>query len=210
MQRCYIPTCRLARVVAIAVVDTVVAPYLAHEEGQGLRVLGDVGDDAALADAVVCELLRIARVLVGSHGGDAGLLEADEGALGLVLLAPEVWSMLETRRLEGQDCGRTSGRRRNGVWVDAVGVVEAGLGSDDAGRGSNAEGEDGTHGGGVGGVWVKWERAGGEVGGRSSRGKEAGDKGIAVSDRQECGRRWQISTTNVRMGRGSKREQQHE
>jgi hypothetical protein len=47
---------------------------------------------------------------------------------------------------------RTSVRRGDGVWVDAVGVVGAGLSSGQAGRSSNAEGEDGTHGGGVGGV----------------------------------------------------------
>jgi hypothetical protein len=150
MPRCNIPTCLLARVVAVAIVAALVAPYLAHEEGEGLRVLGDVGDDSVLADAVVCELLRIARVLLGGHGGHAGLLETDERALGLVLLAPEVWCMLRDCSLEGKGNGRTSGRRRNGIRVDAVLVVEPGLGSDQAGRGSNAEGEDGTHGGGVG------------------------------------------------------------
>jgi hypothetical protein len=51
-----------------------------------------------------------------------------------------------------QCIARTSVRRGDGVWVDAVGVVEVGLSSNQAGRSSNAEGEDGTHGGGVGGV----------------------------------------------------------
>jgi hypothetical protein len=128
--------CRLACVVAVAVVAALLAPCLAHEEGESLRVLGDVGDNAVLADTRVCELIRVARVLVGGHRGHAGLLETDEGALGLVLLAPVV-----------------SVRRGNGIWVDAVGVVEAGLGSDQAGRSSNAEGEGGgTHGSGGGGV----------------------------------------------------------
>jgi hypothetical protein len=90
---CNLRTCRLACVVTVAVVAALLAPCLAYEEGESLRVLGDVGDNAVLADAGVCELVRVARVLVGGHGGDAGLLETDEGALGLVLLAPVVWGM---------------------------------------------------------------------------------------------------------------------
>lgn len=78
----------LACVVAVAASYAFVAPCLADEEGEGLRVLGDVGDNTVLADAGVCEIIRIALVLLGGHRSDAGLLEADEGALRLVLLAP--------------------------------------------------------------------------------------------------------------------------
>ncbi len=43
----------LAEVVAVAVGDALVAPFLAEEEREGLGVLGDVGGEAVAADAGV-------------------------------------------------------------------------------------------------------------------------------------------------------------
>lgn len=44
-------------VVAVAVVDALIAPRLADEEGEGLRVLGNVGGDAVFANAGVGQLV---------------------------------------------------------------------------------------------------------------------------------------------------------
>lgn len=75
-----------------AVLDALGAPGLADVEGQGLRVHGDVGRDAVIADAVVRQVIRVAVVGLGGHGGDAGLLQADERALRLLVLAPGGWA----------------------------------------------------------------------------------------------------------------------
>lgn len=42
-----------AGVVAVAAGDTLIAPLLTDVEGEGLRVFGDVGGDAVLANARV-------------------------------------------------------------------------------------------------------------------------------------------------------------
>lgn len=77
-----------ACIVTVAVLGAVVTPLLADEEGQGLRVLSNVGNNAVLAHAAVGQIVGIARVRLSGHRGDSGLLEADERALCLVLLAP--------------------------------------------------------------------------------------------------------------------------
>jgi hypothetical protein len=165
----------LACVVAVAASYAVVAPCLADEEGEGLRVLGDVGDNAVLADAGVCELIRIALVLLGGHGGHAGLLKADEGALRLVLLAPVRCRRLEMCLVKSRANVHTSVRRRHALRINSVGVVVLGLllGSDKAGGSSNAEGEDGTHGEGLGGVEAGWRKRHWTVGQRRRRRKRS-------------------------------------
>ena len=85
---CSIPALVLAGVVAVAVVDTVTAPLLADVEGECLRVLGDVGRDAVLADARVGQGLGVAVVVASGQGVDTRLLGADEWALCLVLVTP--------------------------------------------------------------------------------------------------------------------------
>jgi hypothetical protein len=52
-----------ASVVAVAVGHALVAPLLADVERKGLRVLGDVGRDAVLANARVGQLVRVALVV---------------------------------------------------------------------------------------------------------------------------------------------------
>jgi hypothetical protein len=84
-----------AGVGTVAGCDALVAPFLADEEGQCLRVLRDVGRDTVIADAAVGQGIRIAFVVLSGHGGDAGLLEADEGALGLVLGTPVICRVLD-------------------------------------------------------------------------------------------------------------------
>lgn len=79
----------LAGVVASAVCNAVVSPLLADEEREGLRVLCDIGYYAVFANASVGQSCRVARVFFGRHGGNAWLLEADEGTLGDVLVTPE-------------------------------------------------------------------------------------------------------------------------
>lgn len=74
-------------VVAAAVADTLGAPFLAEEEGEGLRVHGDVGRDAVGADAVVGQGVGVTVVGVGC-GRVAGGLEADEWAFGDLRCAP--------------------------------------------------------------------------------------------------------------------------
>lgn len=87
-----LPTGALAGGIVATVVDAVVSPLLADEEGQRLRVLGNVGRDAVVADALVGEVVRVAAVFLRGHGGDARLLQTDEGALGGVLRAPVIWT----------------------------------------------------------------------------------------------------------------------
>lgn len=77
-------------VVTIAVGDTVGAPLGADEVGHGLRVLCDVGRRVVFADALEFERVRVTVVGDCVLGRDTGLLEADEWALRLLLLAPEV------------------------------------------------------------------------------------------------------------------------
>jgi hypothetical protein len=50
-----------AGVVAVAVGDTLVTPFLADEERKSLRVLGDVGGDTVLANAAVGQLVLLER-----------------------------------------------------------------------------------------------------------------------------------------------------
>jgi len=120
----------LAAVVAVAVLDASVSPLLADEVWQCLGVLCDVGRDTVLTDAGVGKSVGVAVVLLGGHGVDAGLLEADERALSPVLVTPVIPSRLLNR--VGVD----------GVWVVQLGGV---LSSDQASEGGDAEGEDGTH-----------------------------------------------------------------
>jgi len=129
-----------------AVLDAVVAPLLADVEGQGLAVLGDVGGDVVLAHAAVLERVGVALVLVGGHGGHAGLLQADERALRLLVEAPCVWHMLGWSSRNGTG-KRTSVTGRDAVGVNGVGVVELGrvLAGGETGESSNAEGDGGTH-----------------------------------------------------------------
>lgn len=120
----------LAGVVTVAVINAVVAPLLADEEGEGLRILGDVGNDAVLAHTLVGQVIGIAGILGRGHGGDAGLLKANERALSLILAAPVVSVALG-----------------DGIGVDRVWVVELGraLGSCEASKGGSAEGKGRTH-----------------------------------------------------------------
>lgn len=83
-----VPAVALASVVALAGSNTLVTPGLADEERECLRVLCDVGNDAILTHAGVGQGISVAVVLLGAHGGDTGLLEADEGALSPVLITP--------------------------------------------------------------------------------------------------------------------------
>jgi hypothetical protein len=76
------------------VLDAVVSPLLADVERQSLTVLGDVGGHVVLAHAAVLERVGVALVLVGGHGCDAGLLQADQRTLGFLVEAPCVWDML--------------------------------------------------------------------------------------------------------------------
>lgn len=133
----------LAGRVIAAVVNAVVSPLLANEEGQGLGVFGDVWGDTVVANTVVGQVVGIAVICLCAHGVDARLLEADERALCRVLRAPVI-----------------SGGLGNGVWVDCVRIVHlrSCLSSSEASQGGNAESEDGTHdgdyGNGGGGVDV--------------------------------------------------------
>lgn len=85
-----IPASALASAVTVAVGNAVVSPLLADEVWQGLRVLGDVGRDTVVTDTGVGQSVGIAVVLLGGHGVDTGLLEADERALCPVLVAPVI------------------------------------------------------------------------------------------------------------------------
>lgn len=92
-----LPAGALAGSIAATVVDAVVSPLLADEVGKGLGVLGDVGRDAVVADAVVGQIVRVAVVRLGRHGFDTGLLETDERAGGDVLGAPVIWIWVRPR-----------------------------------------------------------------------------------------------------------------
>lgn len=127
----------LARAVTTTTSDTLVAPFLTDVEGEGLGVLGDVGRDVVLANTLVGEGVRVAFVVDGGHGGDAGLLEADERALS---------------NLVGTPCGSVAAG--DAVGVNGVGVVEllGGLCSREASDSGNSEGKGRTH---IDGVAVK-------------------------------------------------------
>jgi len=113
-----------AGVVLAAAFDALVAPFLANVEGDGLRVLGYVGGLAVCADAAVGEGIRV--TCVGFCGGGvSGVLQADQRALGLLVVTPEL--------PEGQ---------RDGVGVDGVLL----LGEGGADEGEDAECQYGTHG----------------------------------------------------------------
>lgn len=74
-----------AVIVSAAGRNALVAPFLAHEEGNGLRELGQVGAGTICADAFEGEIIRIAFVGLGTTLLDAGKLEANERA-GLFLV----------------------------------------------------------------------------------------------------------------------------
>jgi hypothetical protein len=86
-----VPTSAGAGVVVAAVPLAFVSPFLADVEGEGLRVLGDVRGNVVLTDAGVGEQVRITVVLDGGHRSHAGLLEADERALGFLVITPGFW-----------------------------------------------------------------------------------------------------------------------
>lgn len=69
-------------------------PFSADEVWEGLCVLGDVGRDAIVADAVVGEGIGVTVVGDGVLVVHAGLLEADERAHALLLVTPVVWEMV--------------------------------------------------------------------------------------------------------------------
>ena len=73
--------------VAVAVGDALLAPLRADVVREGLGVLGDVGGDSVVADAGVGEGGGVAVVGEGRSAVGGGL-EADQGALGGLLLAP--------------------------------------------------------------------------------------------------------------------------
>jgi hypothetical protein len=70
-------TSALARTVAGAVGDALVAPFLADVEGEGLGVFGDVGGEAVGADAGVGEGGGVAGVGGGVEGLGGDGLGAD-------------------------------------------------------------------------------------------------------------------------------------
>jgi hypothetical protein len=67
---------------------------LADEVWQSLRVFGNVWGDTVVTDTCVGESVGVAVVLLGGHGVDTGLLEADERALSSVLITPVIWKLL--------------------------------------------------------------------------------------------------------------------
>jgi hypothetical protein len=90
-----VPALVSARVGAIATrSNTLRTPSLADVEGEGLRVLRDVGLDVVLADTLVLQLVGVALVLDGGRRGDAGLLRANERALSPLVEAPAICSVL--------------------------------------------------------------------------------------------------------------------
>lgn len=92
----------LAFGVTVAVGDALRAPFGADAVGERVAVLGDVGRNAVLADASVGEDVGVA--IVGGGGACvAALVEADEWALGCLLLTPEVCGS-EVRGLFRTEC----------------------------------------------------------------------------------------------------------
>jgi len=108
-----------AGIVLATGVNALVTPFLADEEGDGLRVFGDVGGDSGLADAAVGEVLRFTGVRLGG-GVVTGVLEADQRALGHLLLTPELPEP-----------------ERDGIRVDVVLLLGEGGGDE----GEDAEGQ---------------------------------------------------------------------
>lgn len=78
----------LAGVLVPAVLDAVVAPFGADVVWNCLRVFGNIGANIVRAHTAEDESLGIAVVGNGVHFSDAGLLEADERALRLLVPAP--------------------------------------------------------------------------------------------------------------------------
>jgi hypothetical protein len=130
--------------------DALSAPCLADVEGEGLRVLSDVGRNVVLADAAVGKRVGVTVVLDSCHAGDAGLLQADERALGPLVAAPCVCGVSGWETCRWAVWPHTSVRRGDTVRVDGVGVVLLGcrLAGGEAGEGSDAEGDGRTHFGG--------------------------------------------------------------
>lgn len=95
-----------------------------------MAVLSDVWRNIVFTHARVGEGVGIALVVDGGHGGDARLLEADEWALSLVLITPEL-------SISIRDAFRV-----DPVWVV---VLDIGLGSAEAGKGDDAESRCETH-----------------------------------------------------------------
>lgn len=88
----YVPTLIRTRIRAVPTRrNALIPPCLADVERQRLAVLRDVGRHSIIADTAICEEVWIARIIFGIHGGYAGLLEADEGALGALVGAPCIW-----------------------------------------------------------------------------------------------------------------------
>jgi hypothetical protein len=71
-----------AGVVAVAALHTLVAPFLADEEGHGLGVLSHIGRESVAAHAGVIQGIGVACVVVCGEGV-RGCLQADQ--LGVVL-----------------------------------------------------------------------------------------------------------------------------
>lgn len=78
----------LAGILVSTVLDAVVAPFGTDVVWNGLRVLGDIGANIVRAHTAVDKSFGIAIVGNGAQFGDAGLLEADERALRLLVPAP--------------------------------------------------------------------------------------------------------------------------
>lgn len=108
--------------VGAAVGDALCAPLGADGVGERIAILGHIGREAVVADAGVGETVGVAFVGRGGSGGRA-LVEADEGALGDLLLAPEVSSgigdglRVDSVLLLGSSSSREEECSRNGSFV---------------------------------------------------------------------------------------------
>lgn len=71
------------------VCDTLCSPLCADGIGQSVAVFGNVGGETVVADTGVGEAIGVTFV-GGGRAGRGALVEADERALGCLLLAPEV------------------------------------------------------------------------------------------------------------------------
>lgn len=118
----------LAGVQVSAVLDTVGAPLGADVVWDGLRVFGYIGGNVVGAHTAESESVGIAIVGNSVHLGDTGLLQADEGALRLLVPAPCI------------SVGFANSGGINGI-----------LSSRKASQGNNGESKDGTH---VDDMWV--------------------------------------------------------